>query len=195
MRSDSAKILALLLVFLPSLGMAAEQSMGRLFFTSEQRARMDVARQHERSIKIEAEQQDNEPPAANITLNGVMTRSDGKTTVWINNKEQSGEKAGSTVAVQGRGGARGQISVITSDAKRAIPLKVGQSLDVASGQVEEAYRRAPPQPQPDKKEASPTKATGADKRPDAAAKAPSGNGEGQDAPDAADAQSTMPSPR
>ena len=97
-----------------SLGMAAEQAMGRLFFTPEQRARMDVARQHERSVKIEAEQQENEPPAANITLNGVITRSDGKTTVWINNKEQSGEKSGSVVAVPGRGKAAGQISVITS---------------------------------------------------------------------------------
>lgn len=144
MKCVSTKILAVFLLLLPSLGMAAEQSMGRLFFTPGQRARMDVARQQERSIRIEPDQQENEPAAANITLNGVITRSDGKTTVWINNKEQSGEKAGSGVAVPRRGKPAGQVSVTTSDARRAVPLKVGQSIDMSSGQVEESYRRAPP---------------------------------------------------
>lgn len=196
MKYYSTKILAVFLLLLPPLGMAAEQTMGRLFFTPEQRARMNVARQQERSIKIEADtQRDNEPPAANITLNGVITRSDGKTTVWINNKEQSGEKAGVGIALPGRGKPVGQVSVITSEARRAVPLKVGQSVDVTSGKVEEAYRRSPLRLQPDKKEASPAKASGADKRPDAAAKSPSSNGEAQDAPDATDAQGAMPSPR
>lgn len=124
----------------------AEQRLGRLFFTPDQRARMDVARQHERSIRIEAEQQDKEPPAANITLNGMITRSDGKTTVWINNKEQSGDQAGSFVAVPGRGKPAGQVSITTPDTKRTVPLKVGQSIDMSSGQVEEGYRRPPPAP-------------------------------------------------
>jgi len=193
MKCDSTKILAVFLIMLPSLAMAAEQTMGRLFFTPEQRARMDLARQQERSIKIETDQQENEPPAASITLNGVITRSDGKSTVWINNKEQIGDKTGSGVAVPGRGKPAGQVSVITSDAKRAIPLKVGQSIDMSSGKVEDAYRRTPSQP--DKKEASPSKATGADKVPDVAAKSQPRNRAAQDTPDAADTQGAMPSLR
>lgn len=193
MKCDSTKILAVLLLLLPSLGMAAEQAMGRLFFTPEQRARMDVARQHERSIRIETERQENEPPAANITLNGMIARSDGKTTVWINNKEQSGGKVGSGIAVPGRGKPAGQISVVTSDARRAVPLKVGQSVDMSSGHVEEAYRRTPSQP--DKKEASTSKAPAADKVPDVAAKSQPSNRAAQDTPEAADAQGTMPAPR
>ena len=193
MKYDSTKILAVFLIMLPSLAMAAEQTMGRLFFTPEQRARMDLARQQERSIKIETEQQENEPPAANITLNGVITRSDGKSTVWINNKEQIGDKAGSGIAVPGRGKPAGQISVIASDAKRSVPLKVGQSIDMSSGQVEEAYRRT--QSQPDKKEAPPPKTPSADKVPDVAAKSPSRSGAAQDTPDVAESQGAMPSLR
>jgi hypothetical protein len=155
MKCDCTKILAVFLVLLPSLGMAAEQTMGRLFFTPGQRARMDVARQQERSIKFDLEQEDSAPPPANLTLNGVITRSDGKATVWINNKEQSGEKAGSGIAVPRRGKPAGQVSVTTPDARRAVPLKVGQSIDMSSGQVEESYRRAPPASPPGRRDDAP----------------------------------------
>lgn len=130
-------------ILLPFPGMA-EQAMGRLFFTPEQRARMDVARQQERSIKFEVEQEESAPPPSSLTLNGVITRSDGKTTLWINNRIQGDEETGRDVAVPGRGKSAGQVSVTTPDAKRAVQLKVGQSIDMSSGQVEEGYRRPPP---------------------------------------------------
>ncbi|BCB25556.1 hypothetical protein SKTS_04420 [Sulfurimicrobium lacus] len=188
MRRDTTKIIAVFLLLLPSLGMAAEQSLGRLFFTPEQRARMDVARQQERSIKIDTDQQESGPPVANITLNGVVTRSDGKSTVWINNREQSGDKAISGIAVPKQGKAAGQVSITTPDAKRSIPLKVGQSIDLNSGQVEESYRRTPPQP--DKKEAPPSSTP--DRLPASPAKPLPRGGDAQDAPEPADAQGAMP---
>lgn len=130
-----------MLCLLPALAMAAPP-LGRLFYTPEQRARMDVARQQERNVRIEDEEAaPAAPPPANIILNGVITRSDGKTTVWINNRPQTPEQTGQGVGVQGRGG---QINVTLPDARRNVPLKVGQSLDVTSGKVEEVYRRAPP---------------------------------------------------
>lgn len=131
-----------MLCLLPALAMAAPP-LGRLFYTPEQRARMDVARQQERNVRIEDEEATPAaPPPANIILNGVITRSDGKTTVWINNRPQTPEQTGQGVGVQGKGG---QINVTLPDARRNVPLKVGQSLDVTSGKVEEVYRRAPPQ--------------------------------------------------
>lgn len=187
MKCATIKIIAVFLMLLPSLGMAAEQALGRLFFTPEQRARMDVARQQERSIKIDTDQQENAPLDVNITLNGVVTRSDGKSTVWINNREQSGDKAGSAIAVPGRGKPAGQVSVTTPDAKRSIPLKVGQSLDLNSGQVEEAYRRTPSVPASAEKETS--SAAGAS----GAAKSPALPGRKDDTP--ADVQGEIPSPR
>lgn len=131
-------VMLCLFALLPPLAVAA-QPLDRLFFTPEQRARMDVARQQERGLRIEDEEAP-APPPANIILNGVVTRSDGKATVWINNQPQSPEKASQAVGVEGRGG---QLKVTVPDARRGIPLKVGQSLDVASGKVEEVYRRAP----------------------------------------------------
>jgi hypothetical protein len=149
MKCDSARILAVFLVLLPSLAMAAEQTMGRLFFTPEQRARMDVARQQERNIRFDVEQQDDAPPPANIILNGVITRSDGKTTLWVNNRIQSEASQGASV------GKGGEVRIITPETGRSVPLKVGQSIDMSSGKVEESYRRPPPAPAP-AKETSPT---------------------------------------
>lgn len=190
MSGERTRIMAICFALLPCQVMAAEQAIGRLFFTPEQRARMDVARQQERSIKIDTEQQDNEPPPANITLNGVITRSDGKTTVWINNREQSGQQIAPDIAVPKHGRPAAQVSVITPDTKRAIQLRVGQSLDMSSGQVEEGYRRTPPQPQPDKKETPPASTPGTP------SKSLSRIGDTQeDAPEPANAQDTMSSPR
>lgn len=170
-------MLAGFFLVLPSTGMA-EQAMGRLFFTPEQRARMDVARQQERSIKFEVEQEESAPPPASLTLNGVITRSDGKTTLWLNNRIQGGEKAEQDVIVPGQGKNAGQVSVTMPDAKRAVQLKVGQSIDMSSGQVEEGYRRPPPAP--------PEAVPGAVKPP-----VPAGRKDG--AP--ADAQDETPPPR
>lgn len=173
-----------LLAFL-SVSSFADATLGRLFFTPEQRARMDAARQQERNVRFEEEE--STLPPANITLNGVIIRSDGKTTVWINNRVQSDEKSGKSVTVQGRSGAGGQISVITPDAKRPVPLKVGQSIDMSSGQVEEVYRRTPPAPAPGKE--TPSAATpGAEKSP----VPPSRKDDALDTP--ADVQGEIPPP-
>lgn len=143
MKYRAINVCVCLLALLPSFAMAG-QPLGRLFFTPEQRAKLDTARQQARSIRVEEEVEvEASPPPANITLNGVITRSDGKTVVWINNRVQGEDASGKGVAVTGRQ-STGQVSVTTPDAKRTVPLKVGQSLDMSSGQVEEVYRRSPP---------------------------------------------------
>lgn len=158
MKCATPKIIAVFLLLLPSLGMAAEQTLGRLFFTPEQRARMDVARQQERSIRFDVEQQDDATPPANIILNGVITRSDGKTTLWINNRIQSEVSQAATV------GKGGEVRVATPETGRTVPLKVGQSIDMSSGRVEEIYRRPPPAPVVGK-ETPPVTTPGAEKSP------------------------------
>lgn len=143
MKWGDAKVLAIFLLLQPSLGVAAEQAMGRFFFTPEQRARMDVARQQEHHIKSDPGQQESELPAARLTLNGVIARSDGKTTLWINNQVESGLQPRAGMTVQGRGR---QVTILTRDGHASVPLKVGQSVDMNSGQVEEGFRHnaAPP---------------------------------------------------
>lgn len=111
----------------------ADEALGRLFYTPEQRARMDAARQHAISVRIEKEE--NAPPFATIQLNGVITRSDGKSTLWINNRIQD---EASRLASVNKGG---EVGILAPDAKRPVPLKVGQSINMTGGQVEEIYRR------------------------------------------------------
>lgn len=129
----------------PSFGWA-DEGLGRLFYTPEQRARMDVARQHERNIRIDDEE--SVPQSASILLNGVIIRSDGKSTLWINNRLQNEPSPSATV------GKGGEVRVVAPDAKRSVRLKVGQSIDMTSGEVEEVYRRRPPVPSPEKTAAS-----------------------------------------
>ena len=183
MKKYALRVCACLLALMPVFAMAG-QPLGRLFFTPDQRARMDAARQQERNIRVEEEEVS--PPPANITLNGVITRSDGKTVVWINNRIQGEDASGKNIAVPGRGNA-GQVNVTTPDAKRSIPLKVGQSLDMNSGQVEEVYRRTPPV-SPKKEDAA--TAPSPEKSPSAPAKQPTRKDEALEAP--ADAQGEVP---
>ncbi len=137
-------------ILAPSIGWA-DGALGRLFYTPEQRARMDVARQHERSIRIDEEE--STPQSTNVLLNGVITRSDGKSTIWINNRIQNESSPSATV------GKSGEVRVVAPDTKRSVRLKVGQSIDMTSGEVEEGYRRPPPAPSVPGKETQPPSAT------------------------------------
>ena len=57
---------------------SAEESLGRLFFTPERRLTLDQQRQ----FNIQEKQEIPEDPT--LTINGVVTRSSGQRTVWIN---------------------------------------------------------------------------------------------------------------
>jgi hypothetical protein len=131
-------LLSLVLFAMPAF---AVDKLGRLFFTPEQRAMLDLARRTEPSAS-QAEVESYE----GVTLSGVVTRSDGKRMVWINGRPQP---AGEGVT-NGRSPASASIP-LPSGAGR-IRLKVGQTLDPTSGKVEEGYRRAP-KPAPEQKAA------------------------------------------
>lgn len=121
------------------LAQADPGKLGRLFFTPDQRARMDVARQNQRSTALEPETQP-EPAPATVTLNGVIAPSNGRPMVWINGRLQEQGRAPSPVIMPETGR---QISVTAPDGSSRIPLKVGQSIDTSSGKVEEGWRPSP----------------------------------------------------
>ncbi|HEV8612692.1 MAG TPA: hypothetical protein VGQ73_04215, partial [Gemmatimonadales bacterium] len=66
----------------------AQERLGRLFFTPAQRASLDVARSQRarRTLATEQFEQEAAPTPQTITYGGVVRRSDGKTTVWINSQ-------------------------------------------------------------------------------------------------------------
>lgn len=122
-----------------SLAQAEPGKLGRLFFTPEQRARMDVARQNQRSIALEPEPEfQAEPAPSTVTLNGIIAPSNGRPMVWINGRLQEQGRAPSPVIMPETGR---QISVTSPDGSSRIPLKVGQSIDTGSGKVEEGWRQ------------------------------------------------------
>ena len=91
---------------------AQADGLGRLFFTPGQRAQLD------REYAQQAPAEERHTPA--LTLNGIVQRSDGARTVWINGKVQNADGSGTlapdthAVALPGR--------------SQPVEIKVGQRL-------------------------------------------------------------------
>lgn len=139
-----------LLIYLLSNTVLAGDGLGRLFLTPDQRTQLETVRaQRDRRLPATADADVAPAPApvpqgpGVVIYNGVVRRSDGKSTVWINGKavhERNRGKNDSDVNVLGvrRDGA---VSVAIPQADRRASLKVGQSLAVTSGTIEESYLR------------------------------------------------------
>lgn len=126
--------LLLLALLAPSLH--AAEPLGRLFFTPAQRNTLDAGKQLDR------------PKAAgptvrgprSLTVNGVVTRSDGESTVWVNGGAAGIKRRGAaTISAVPSTSAAAKVQVEGSTAK----LRVGQTLDRATGKVTESYEARP----------------------------------------------------
>ena len=129
-------LLAILILLLPLAATAAEP-LGRLFFTPEQRAQLDTLR----TKKVVAAQVKDEPAPEFVTYSGIITRGDGKTTVWVNNKALSEVDMRDTASLVGRVERDGRILVQSGQAANApaLRLKVGQRAELGTGRIEENY--------------------------------------------------------
>jgi hypothetical protein len=126
---------------------AAQDSLGRLFLTPEQRASLDAARDKAMQPAPRPAQAQAPAPAASalppkvITLNGIVRRSDGETTVWVNDRPLHDDFRQADIA---RGSvSRAAVAVRLPTSGRHVQIKVGQTVDAATGRVEEGYRRPP----------------------------------------------------
>jgi hypothetical protein len=122
------------LLLVPVAG--ADEIGGRLFFTPEQRALLDRARQQNVRIDVSA---DNSTEV--FTLNGIVRRSDGRSTAWVNGKPlvEDPQDHGFKVLAREKSGA---YTLKLPYAEQALRLKVGQSEDATTGEIRESYRRA-----------------------------------------------------
>ena len=108
----------------------AEDSLGRLFFTPERRQAMDRQRQLNPLGTTESAA----PETPTLTINGVVTRSSGKRTVWINGVAQN-EKDRSpdvTVIPQARNPAHVAVQPAQSPATQA---RVGDTVNRNTGET------------------------------------------------------------
>jgi hypothetical protein len=150
---------------------AADASLGRLFFTPAERQALEDARRRNIRAEVQAAEKPARPPVRNVTVSGLVRRSDGESTVWVNGKPVDGTTAdGLKVRV-----TAGQAAVILHEPERGrtVRLKVGQHADVITGRVEESYQRreaVPPpaaSPEPEAAPAQPSRASPSRKGDDA----------------------------
>lgn len=124
----------------------AAEPLGRLFFTPAQRAQLDTARSQKSRVTLANEQaQDAAPVAEILTLDGTVSRSDGKSTVWINNHAVNDRDAYGGVVVER---VKPNVLLHVPQTTRSIDLKVGQSVDIVSGTIEEPFARQVTAPKP-----------------------------------------------
>ena len=126
----------------------ATPTLGRLFFSAEERAAIDDARR--RPAVVVAQPAEAKPlPAApdHVTLNGVVRRSDGSSAIWLNNRMIEGKRTSDGLEVTDSKRAPGpaNITIKVPQAGRSVDLRVGQQLDVTSGKVQERYRVVAPE--------------------------------------------------
>jgi hypothetical protein len=135
----------LLLCILASAGSAGAADLGRLFFTPAQRATLDSARRQNIRVDVGNEtEQSAAPVPQHISVTGLVQRSDGKSTVWLNNRavNEQQQTGGGIVVTADRKEQRVKLSVPESG--RSVDLKVGQTVEVLSGTIAEGYSRQTP---------------------------------------------------
>lgn len=104
----------------------AEEALGRLFFSPERRQQLD----RQRELNVLDKQQ---PPAdPTLTIDGVVARSSGKRTAWVNGSPQHEDEQWTGLAVTPRHGDPGKVLVETSDLTAA-RARVGQTVNRNTG--------------------------------------------------------------
>lgn len=125
MDSRSRPLLAsVILLALAGNPAAAAEDLGRLFFTPQQRQDLDRRRQaniQESAVTVNS----------SLTVNGQVSRSHGKTTVWINGVPQESTRRPLDPARVSLPGGQGDTS------ESSVTVKIGQTLDKVRGQVKD----------------------------------------------------------
>ena len=137
------RILLMIASMLPWGITNSAEPLGRLFFTPAQRNALDAGKQVSKPRAAIA------APRAQraLKLNGVVTRSDNETTVWVNGRTVGNSGASAAdVAASATDPAAARVKLRGTGTQ--VKLRVGQSLDRSTGKVTEAYESAAGRPAP-----------------------------------------------
>lgn len=128
-----AYLLAIAALLATDVAIAQEETLGRLFYTSKQRAALNA------NIRSVTEKPQKRTPIARaVTLSGVVTRSDGERTVWVDGRAyHKGDPKDVRVIINSGDPASAQLKV--RGVRKRMPVRVGQKLDPASGNTSERY--------------------------------------------------------
>jgi len=98
---------------------AAQENLGRLFFTEQQRQDLDRRRQaniRETAVVVES----------SVTVNGQVSRSSGRSTTWLNGVPQDNARRPLDPA---------RVTLPGGEGAPSVNLKIGQTLDKVRGEV------------------------------------------------------------
>lgn len=131
---------------LASNASSAAEGLGRLFFNPEQRAQMDLARSKRIRTTLAEEPTEQQSTALPETVlyNGLVRRSDGKNTIWLNGRSVPEGEMGGHTTVNSTLRRDGSLVIELPQANRSINLRVGQELEITSGSIAESYARTAP---------------------------------------------------
>lgn len=119
---------------------AQRPQLGRLFLSPEQRAQLDAQRYGPPAADPAlAPPPPPPPPAPPVELNGVVVRSSGRSTVWLNEEVQNEPH---NRLARDKSGNPGTLTLRLSTGQ-VVRLKPGQRYDPASGTVTEVQEVQP----------------------------------------------------
>ena len=114
----------------------AGDDLGRLFFTPERRQQLDRQREMNLLDKQQA------PADPTLTVDGVVTRSSGKRTAWVNGNPQHENDAWSGLTVSTRAGNPAQVLIESGDAPAA-RARVGETVNRSTGESHDLLNGGP----------------------------------------------------
>ncbi|MCF6282437.1 MAG: hypothetical protein L3J28_09540 [Candidatus Polarisedimenticolaceae bacterium] len=151
LRQMSWLLVALLIVS----SVSADDEMGRLFSTPADRQVLDRLRsgleQSKTRLDVGAGMVGEVllPSSEPFYLNGLVQRSDGRTTVWVNGERIDQQSGTDELKLRSRADRKSRVKLRLNEEQRNVVLKPGQAWDPASQQIIERYRvkrRAPQVP-------------------------------------------------
>ena len=129
------RVLVALIAALPWWPAHTAEPLGRLFFTQAQRNALDAGK-HVRTSQISPASAVRVPQE--VKLNGVVTRSDGESTVWVNGRALD-KRPDSGVNATASGSDPATARLKLGAARNPVRLRVGQRLDRGTGKIAEPY--------------------------------------------------------
>lgn len=129
------QVIVVLIAALPWWPAHTAEPLGRLFFTPAQRNALDAGK-HVRTSQISPASAVRVP--REVTLNGVVTRSDGESTVWVNGRALD-KRPASGVSATASGSDPAAARVKLGGASNTVKMRVGQRLQRSTGKIAEPY--------------------------------------------------------
>ena len=130
-RADTALLLVFIALASLTNSTCADEALGRLFFAPERRQLLD----RQRELNIQQTQEVIEEPT--VTVNGVVVRSSGRRTAWVNGVAQNENETPSGVSVSTDRYLPGHITIETGTSSTT-QTSVGNTIIRSTGETSDA---------------------------------------------------------